>query len=327
MLRFLAVVLSVTGLGAVHSFSAGNTAFAASGVQVVSEVGTSGLTVSLVALKAGRLAIAGTASSVGVVVRIAGTAFEATAGTDGRFNFDVDFRTPDCRVTLETGSGALGLLIGNCGPGTVPRGVWSAQIQYGAGDLVFFSGSTYRGLAGSKGKRPNISAAEWQLFAARGTAGVVGPSGPQGEPGVQGEQGLPGPSGSAGLQGEQGAPGEQGPPGDAGLPGETGPEGRPGFPGAELLGASVGPHGALLRGRGVQSSTRKAVGTYTVTFDRDIAQCFPSATLSNAYYTLGLAVSSSNAMITIRRLDDVDPPPPLADAAFFVTVLCPPQSP
>lgn len=178
----------------------------------MSEVGTSGLTVSLVALKAGRLAIAGTASSVGVVVRIAGTAFEATAGTDGRFNFDVDFRTPDCRVTLETGSGALGLLIGNCGPGTVPRGVWSAQIQYGAGDLVLFSGSTYRALAGSKGKRPNISAAEWQLFAARGTAGVAGPSGPQGEPGVPGEQGLPGPSGSAGLQGEQGAPGEQGRP-------------------------------------------------------------------------------------------------------------------
>ncbi len=315
-MRILAVLSMIFGLAAAPVWSA--VAATAGSIQVLSEVGTSDLTVSVVTLEAGRLVIAGTASSVGVVVRIQGTAFEATADTESRFDFNVDFRTPDCRVTLETNSGAQAFLIGNCGPGTMPRGAWSTQVQYYSGDLVLLSGSTYRALKANKGRRPNTSAAEWQLFAARGVAGAPGPSGP---PGQQGLQGGEGPPGLAGAAGPEGPPGDFGPPGPQG---GTGPAGSPGYPGAELLGAHMSGNGTLVRGRGVQSASRRSTGSYSLTFDREIAACFPSATSSSPYYSLGLTVSISNAAITVRRLDADGLP--LADAAFFLTVLCPPQS-
>ena len=58
--------------------------------------------------------------------------------------------------------------------------------------------------------------------------GLVGPQGPQGDPGSQGPQGSIGPIGPQGLQGETGAIGPQGPIGPVGSQGETGAQGPQG---------------------------------------------------------------------------------------------------
>src|SRR4051812_16007502 len=100
--------------------------------------GTSGISVSVVTLAAGKLVITGTASTAGVQVRIQGTSITATADAQKKFSFNVDYRTPDCALTLATSTGTLGVLISDCGPGTTPRGAWLATARYNAGDLALY---------------------------------------------------------------------------------------------------------------------------------------------------------------------------------------------
>lgn len=57
---------------------------------------------------------------------------------------------------------------------------------------------------------------------------VVGPQGPQGEPGLAGADGAQGPQGIPGPVGPQGDPGIQGPQGEPGEPGAPGAQGEPG---------------------------------------------------------------------------------------------------
>jgi len=83
---------------------------------VTSTTGTPGLTIGTAAIIAGKLVIVGTASSPGIEVEIDGTSFKATANSKKLFGFNVDYRTPDCRLTLTTNTGSLQLMIGMCGP-------------------------------------------------------------------------------------------------------------------------------------------------------------------------------------------------------------------
>ena len=176
MLRCVAALLLSMLVGSGHALSAG---------QVLAATGTSGLTLSTAAITQGRLVITGTAASPGTVVALEGTPFRATADAQRRFSFSLDYRTPDCRVTLRTSTGTLAVLIGQCGPGTVPRGAWSGVAQYRAGDLALYGGSTYRALRANVGKAPALNAADWQLFAARGATGPQGPAGPAGSAGAE----------------------------------------------------------------------------------------------------------------------------------------------
>ncbi|WP_433963897.1 hypothetical protein [Tunturiibacter gelidiferens] len=99
---------------------------------------------------------------------------------------------------------------GPAGPvGMTFRGTYSSAVNYGLGDGVLFGGSAYVSLvAGNIGNTPNLSPAEWSLFAT-GTQGTQGPAGPVGPQGLQGPAGV---AGAAGPQGATGAAGPQGPP-------------------------------------------------------------------------------------------------------------------
>src|SRR5688500_15037265 len=156
--------------------------------KVISTVGTPRLNVTTVELSAGRLVITGTAAQPRAVVRIKGTKLKAVAAANKQFQFNVDYRTADCRVTLATKTGALGLMIGDCGP---------------------------RGLRGAKGKRGKRGPQGLRGIA--GLPGAQGPVGPQGEQGPVGPQGEQGPQGLSGAQGAQGPSGPQGERGPAGV--------------------------------------------------------------------------------------------------------------
>jgi hypothetical protein len=156
---------------------------------VLSVTGDPGLTIDTAAIVAGRLVVRGTTDVARKAVRIKGTTFRVRSAADRSFAFDLDYRTPDCRITLTTATGTLGLMVGSCGP----------QGETGAA-----------GPAGPSGPR-----------------GPRGPKGDQGEPGLdgaQGPQGVQGPPGSQGLRGERG---RRGPPGLEGPQGPPGPPGPP----------------------------------------------------------------------------------------------------
>jgi len=73
-------------------------------------------------------------------------------------------------------------------------------------------------------------------------------------------QGPIGPPGPPGVQGPPGEPGLVGPPGEVGI-------------GEMPLFALVAGDGQLVRGRGVATAARVSVGSYTVSFDRDVNSC------------------------------------------------------
>jgi hypothetical protein len=145
-----------------------------------------GITVTSASLSAGKLVIT-RAAAQGVVVTIQGTTFTATANALKQFAFSVIYRTPDCKLALVTNAGTLPVLIGNCGPtGVNPKGTWNATAAYVGDDLTLYLGTTYRALRANKSKRPDLSASDWQVFAARGATGAPGAKGDKGDPGDAG---------------------------------------------------------------------------------------------------------------------------------------------
>jgi hypothetical protein len=106
-----------------------------------------------------KASITGLTSAPTNTVRIVGTKFTTTSDSLRRFRFLVDYRTPDCKLTLQTVLGSATYLIGNCGPhGLQPRGVWKATQGYLANDTVLLDGTTWRALRANKNKRPGLSA-------------------------------------------------------------------------------------------------------------------------------------------------------------------------
>jgi hypothetical protein len=157
---------------------------------VLSVAGDPGLTVEAAGITAGRLVIRGATNVAQKVVRIKGTAFRVRSAADRSFAFDLDYRTPDCRITLVTGTGTLDLMLGSCGP----QGETGAAGPAGPAGPDGPRGP--RGLAGEPGE-PGLDGAQ----------GPAGPAGAQGPPGPAGERGA------RGLRGPRGAEGPQGPPG------------------------------------------------------------------------------------------------------------------
>jgi hypothetical protein len=150
---------------------------------VLSVTGDPGLTIDTATIAAGRLVVRGTTDVARKTVRIKGTTFRVRSAADRSFAFDLDYRTPDCRMTLVTVTGTLDLMVGSCGP----------QGETGAA-----------GPPGPRGPRgPKGDQGEPGLDGAQGPQGVQGPPGPQG---LQGEKGRRGPPGLEGPQGPPGPP-------------------------------------------------------------------------------------------------------------------------
>jgi hypothetical protein len=157
-----------------------------------------GISLSVAAIQAGELVIAGLAPGP----RTAVSADERyTTGSDqrGRFVFRLAYYPTNCAVMLKSGNVERKAIIANCAAG-------GAQGEPGPA-----------GAAGAPG-----------TAGATGPQGPQGPGGPQGAPGAQGPEGPPGPpgprgeAGIAGPQGPEGPQGVQGPQGPAGARGEAG---------------------------------------------------------------------------------------------------------
>src|SRR5262245_13050252 len=73
-------------------------------------------TVKIATISAGRLVILGNTTKPSVDVAISGTKMHAKSDAKGVFRFDVNYRTPDCSVKLATKTGALSVLVSDCGP-------------------------------------------------------------------------------------------------------------------------------------------------------------------------------------------------------------------
>ncbi len=146
---------------------------------VLSQTGNPGLTIDEVAIEAGRLVVRGVAKRPDMIVLIQDTGFRTRSAADRTFGFDLDYRTVDCRVTLVTRTGTLGLMIGNCGP----------QGEIGQPGPAGPEGSA--GAQGPRGRRGRT-----------GLAGADGIPGAEGPPGPQGDAGLPGPPGPVGAVSE-----------------------------------------------------------------------------------------------------------------------------
>jgi Collagen triple helix repeat (20 copies) len=117
---------------------------------------------------------------------------------------------------LTGATGAQGLS-GPAGPQGVPgpvglafKGAYASTVNYGLADGVSYKGAGYVSLvAGNQGNTPDLSPAQWAVFAAAGETGATGPAG------VAGAQGVAGPVGPQGPQGVAGAAGATGPQGPA----------------------------------------------------------------------------------------------------------------
>ncbi|BBE72437.1 collagen-like protein [Oharaeibacter diazotrophicus] len=228
----------------------------ASAPTVVARTGNSGLIVTYASITRGRLIVAGVAPTRNATVSIAGTAYQVRAGLNAVFVFDIDYRTPDCRLTVKSGASAVTVMIANCGP-QGPQGPKGDTGQQGAkGDTGAQGPQGAKGDTGLQGEKGDTGAQGPQ-----GETGAQGPQGAKGDTGPQGPQGATGPQGPQGETGAQGAKGDTGAQGPQGAKGDTGPQGIPGLAGAQgATGAQgpVGPQGATgpqgPRGPGLRSS-------------------------------------------------------------------------
>jgi Collagen triple helix repeat (20 copies) len=156
-----------------------------------------------------------------------------------------------------------------------------------------------------------------------GPQGPAGPEGPAGPAGPQGPAGAEGPAGPPGPEGPAGPAGPAGPQGEKGEKGEKGDQGEPGAPAARSW-AVVAADGTLVRGAGVASTVRTAIGLYDVTFVDDVANCAAVGTLAasegNAAATgqIGIGAGANGAI----RVETEGSSGAQADRAFQLAILC-----
>jgi hypothetical protein len=126
-------------------------------------------------------------------------------------------------------------------------------------------------------------------------------------------------SACAALQGPMGPPGPPGEPGLVGPPGEVGIGEVPLF-------ALVASDGQLVRGRGVASTAKVSIGSYTVSFDRDVSGCVYTATVGGRggvppeprFITTDLGGSMKTVIIEAWSVDAQS----RADTSFHLVVRC-----
>src|SRR5687768_11693528 len=105
------VACAVALLSGAPAYAAADPAARPAQPKIVSQAGNPRISVGVAALVGGRLFIRGFARDPDTLVTIRGTPFQVLAHPGKTFSFNVDHRTPDCRITLETPTGALQLRI------------------------------------------------------------------------------------------------------------------------------------------------------------------------------------------------------------------------
>jgi hypothetical protein len=131
----------------------------------------------------------------------------------------------------------------------------------------------------------------------------------------------------AGRQGPRGAAGAQGPTGPTGLTGPTGPDG---VPATRLCARVNGGSGEPLSGSGVTSSSRTAVGSYTVTFSRSVQACAVLATAGVGTPAVPGDVYQGGSRASVNTggsgsqvvVNTVGGGPSLEDRSFFIAAFC-----
>lgn len=180
-----------------------------------------GIAITEAVIRNGRLAVRGTTAVAATAVTL-DDKFTTTSAADKTFAFLLVYLPADCIIELKTGLGVDRLVVASCGPkGVNFIGPWSAPTAYVTNDLVTHSGATWRARRASTNKPP-VAGGDWQLFAARGATGAIGPHGVTGNTGAAGPQGLRGLVGATGTQGPQGVGGAEGPQGAQGAQGTAG---------------------------------------------------------------------------------------------------------
>jgi hypothetical protein len=148
--------------------------------------------------------------------------------------------------------GDSGAVSGECDASAIKWvGAWQDNLVYKAGDVVQHDGSSYVNTCceSAEGVPPSMDMVPvrcWDIVAAKGEDGELGPQGPTGlagEPGATGPQGPTGEPGAKGDPGEPGQPGEKGDPGDQGERGPVGPTGPKGDKGQAGPTGPQGPAG------------------------------------------------------------------------------------
>jgi hypothetical protein len=178
----------------------------------------------------GLLSAAGATGATGTAGAVGAT------GAQGPVGFGVQGATGAAGPAGATGSTGT--------PGLVYQGAYSSTTNYGLGDVVVWSGSSYASLVASNhGQTPGLNPGSWGILTAQGPVGATGAAGPMGGTGATGALGPvgpPGEQGNTGAQGGAGQAGAQGIPGVAGatgLQGPAGPQGVAGPVGLSFIGA------------------------------------------------------------------------------------------
>jgi hypothetical protein len=87
------------------------------------------------------------------------------------------------------------------------------------------------------------------------------------------------------------------------------------------MGARIGVDGGLLNGVGAVSSSKLATGVYTILFERNVRNCIYAASSSN-YHGYAMTVQEWDLATNGVYVATTSPAGSLADASFYVTVLC-----
>jgi hypothetical protein len=173
--------------------------------------GRTGISLSVAAIQAGELVIAGRTPSPRAVVS-ADDSYTTSSNRNGRFAFRLAYYPTNCAVTLRSGNIERKAIVANCA---------ASGAQGEAGPSGATGGPGPAGATGSQGLQGSSGP--------QGAQGVRGPEGPQGPAGPRGEPGIAGPQGPHGVQGSDGPRGPAGPRGEAGPPGPRGEAGTAGL--------------------------------------------------------------------------------------------------
>jgi hypothetical protein len=150
----------------------------------LSTVSAGALTITDAKIEGGKLVVLGRTNSANQQVTLDG---EFTARSNGQKRFDFrlgNYHPADCVVRVTAGAANDSGVVANCGQrGLSPQGTWDADKRYVQNDLVTWQGSSWRARQGHRGREPGASRI-WELFAAKGQAGVQGPAGPPGTVGA-----------------------------------------------------------------------------------------------------------------------------------------------